>query len=68
MDENQVQVGGGQLLQEPPNRKLAVKITEICRPYFGCEEQIFSPQSQLWQRHRQGGGYLLVVTVEICRV
>ena len=66
MYQHQVNVRGGQFLQEPPDSKLALKVAEVCWADFGCDEQIFSSQPQLWKRTCNGGGQLFVVTVEIC--
>ena len=48
--EDEVQVGGGELLQEPPHCILALKIPEVSRAELGGEEQFFSCQPELGER------------------
>ena len=50
MYEDEVQVGGGELLQEPPHCILALKIPEVSRAELGGEEQLFSGQPELGER------------------
>ena len=68
MDQDKVQVGGLQLLQQPREGVDTPEVPEVSRPQLGHQEHILALEFEAAKRLVKSPGYLLVIIVEVGRV
>ena len=68
VDQDKVQVGGLQLLQQPREGVDTPEVPEVGRPQLGHQEHILALEVEAAKRLVKSPGYWLVIIVEVGRV